>query len=241
MNSNKNPTVDLETVILNAISEALSNTHTILIAKITKVNKTTINCRPVISRIVNNKKIDLPEFIEVPVINFLGGSSSIQMPISVGDYCVLFVSERCFDNWYIGKDFEPPLEARMHDYSDSIALVGLKNMANELDIPKVIRIIGDTYQKGNYTHDGNRTQNGNFVLNGNEEVNGDVVINGNLTVNGNITCSGTISAKNFTGLGGGALVTSVDIVTNGDIIAGNVSLKNHIHTDSQGGNTSTPL
>jgi len=85
------------------------------------------------------------------------------------------------------------------------------------------------------------TQNGNFVLNGNEEVNGDVVINGNLTVNGNITCSGTISAKNFTGLGGGALVTSVDIITNGDIIAGNVSLKNHIHTDSQGGNTSTPL
>jgi len=231
---------DLESVILSAINEALSNTHTTLIAKVTKVNKTTINCKPVISRVVNNKKVDLPEFIDVPVINFLGGSSSIQMPISVGDYCVLFVSERCFDNWYYGNDFEAPLEERMHDYSDSIAIVGLKNKDGELDIPKVITILGDTYQKGNYTHDGNRVQNGNFTLNGNEEVNGDVVINGNLTVNGNITCTGTIAAGNFTGLNGGALTTNVDIITTADVKAGSISLKEHIHIDGDGEETSKP-
>jgi len=240
MNYNNNLTPDFESVILAAIAEALSNTHTTLIAKITKVNKTTINCKPVISRIVNNKKIDLPEFVEVPIINFLGGSSSIQMPLAVGDYCVLFVNERCFDNWYEGQDFETPLELRMFDYSDSIALVGLKNKQSELTIPEVITILGNTYQKGNYTHDGNRTQKGNYILNGNQEVNGNVVINGNLTVNGNITCSGTISAGNFTGLNGGALTTNVDINTSGDVKAGSISLKEHTHTDSSGGTTSAP-
>lgn len=60
------------------------------------------------------------------------------MPLAVGDYAVLFVVERCFDEWYSGNDFKPPLEARIHDYSDCIALVGLKNMQGELDIPLLL-------------------------------------------------------------------------------------------------------
>ena len=123
-NSNENPSI--ENVLMMAIAEALRNTHTNIIAKVTKVNQKTINCQPVISRVVNDKKIDLPEFAEVPILNFLGGSSSIQMPIAVGDYCILFINERCFDTWYNGQDFEKPLEARIHDYSDAIAFVGLK-------------------------------------------------------------------------------------------------------------------
>ena len=93
--NNEKPT--LENVIMSAVAEAMSNTHTTLIAKITKINQTTINCIPVISRVVNSKKIDLPEFAEVPIMNFLGGASSIQMPLAIGDYCILFVNERCFD------------------------------------------------------------------------------------------------------------------------------------------------
>lgn len=159
---NKNEKPTLENVILSAVAEALRNTHTNLIAKITKVNQKTINCKPVISRIVDEKKIDLPEFAEVPIINFLGGSSSIQMPLTVGDYCILFISERCFDGWYDGQDFETPLEARIHDYSDSVALVGIQNKAGELDIPTVITILGDTYLEGNLEHKGNQTVDGNI-------------------------------------------------------------------------------
>jgi len=188
---NKNEKPTLENVLLSAINEALSNTHTTLIAKITKVNKTTINCKPVISRFVNDKKIDLPEFAEVPIVNFLGGSSSIQMPISVDDYCILFVNERCFDGWYSGQDYEIPLERRLHDYSDSIALVGLKNKKGELDIPTVITFLGDTYQKGNYTHDGNRVQNGSYTLNG------DFILNGDATQSGNYTLDGDLKAGGF--------------------------------------------
>lgn len=224
--------ITLSNAIMLAIKETLSNTHTTLIAKITKVNQSTINCLPVVSRSVNNTKVDLPEFAEVPVLNFLGGGSSIQMPISVGDYCVLFVSERSIDNWYFGYDFQESAQRRMFDYSDSIAFVGLKNNLGALDIPSIMTMIGDCNQTGNYEHTGDRTQTGNYTLDGNQE------INGNLIVNGNLTCTGTISAGNFTGLGGGALITSVNIETTADIIAGSISLKNHTHT-ANGEETST--
>ena len=204
MNYNENSKPTLESTILNSIRGSLVDTHTTLIAKITKINQKTIDCKPVISRLVNDKTVDLPVFIEVPIINFLGGSSSIQMPLAVGDYAVLFVVERCFDEWYSGNDFKPPLEARIHDYSDCIALVGLKNMQGELDIPTVIKMMGDVEQQGNYIHMGNRTQTGNYNITGN------VVINGNLSVNGNITIVG------------------------GDITIDGVSFKNHTHPQNDG-------
>ena len=233
MNYNENSKPTLESTILNSIRGSLVDTHTTLIAKITKVNQKTIDCKPVISRLVNNKAVDLPVFIEVPIINFLGGSSSIQMPLAVGDYAVLFVVERCFDEWYSGNDFKPPLEARIHDYSDCIALVGLKNMQWELDIPTVITMLGDTYQEGDYVHLGNRTQTGDYTLTGDFTIKGQTIKNGNLTVNGNITING----------GGGGAINATGCTINlsgGDVIADGISLKNHTHTEQGDGNeTST--
>ena len=226
MNYNENSKPTLESTILNSIRGSLVDTHTTLIAKITKINQKTIDCKPVISRLVNDKTVDLPVFIEVPIINFLGGSSSIQMPLAVGDYAVLFVVERCFDEWYSGNDFKPPLEARIHDYSDCIALVGLKNMQGELDIPTVITMLGDGYQEGNYEHLGNRTQTGDYTLTGDFTINGQTIKNGNLTVNGNITINGT---------GGGGTVNASNVtinLTGGDVISDGISLKNHRHTET---------
>jgi len=195
MNFNNNETPTFENILMGAIANALADTHTVAVCKITKVNKTTINCKPVISRVVDGKKVDLPNFIEVPVLTLMGGGSSIQMPISVGDYCVVFVSERCLDGWYSGQDFSKPLENRMHDYSDSIAFVGLKNKGGELTIPKIIEMIGNAHQQGDYTHDGNRVQNGDFNLNGN------MAIDGNLTVNGSITTTGDVIVNGISFLG----------------------------------------
>ena len=226
MNYNENSKPTLESTILNSIRGSLVDTHTTLIAKITKINQKTIDCKPVISRLVNDKTVDLPVFIEVPIINFLGGSSSIQMPLAVGDYAVLFVVERCFDEWYSGNDFRPPLEARIHDYSDCIALVGLKNMSGELDIPTVIKMIGDTKQEGNYIHEGDREQTGDYTLTGDFTINGQTIKNGNLTVNGNITINGT---------GGGGTVNASNVtinLTGGDVISDGISLKKHRHTET---------
>ena len=178
MKDNSNESLDLLSTITLGITQALSNTHTNLVAKVVKVNAKTIDVQPVIAREVNGKAIPLPVFPEVPIINFLGGSSSIQMPITVGDDCILFVSERCLDNWYFGNDNQKPLSSRMFDYSDSVALVGLKNKASELIIPDTIKITGDTKAIGDWDITGNIKITGNINQTGTNTIIGDIIING---------------------------------------------------------------
>ena len=207
MKDNSNESLDLLSTITLGITQALSNTHTNLVAKVVKVNSKTIDVQPVVAREVNGKTIPLPVFPDVPVINFLGGSSSIQMPISVGDDCILFVSERCLDNWYFGNNNQKPLSNRMFDYSDSVVLVGLKNKANELRIPDRIKMTGDCLQLGAYEHQGNRNQTGNYTIDGNINQTGTNTIKGDIIVNGkslwdfmnNHTHSGVQSGGSNTG------------------------------------------
>ena len=187
---------ELYQVLDDKIFEALANLHTITIARVTVVSDKTINCQPVINRVVDGVSVPLPEFIEVPPVFMQGGGSYTAHPIAPGDYCLLLITERCFDRWYAGADFQSPLEMRMHDYSDGFALVGVNPAAAAIQIPQVITHIGDTYQQGDYVHDGDRTQTGN------QTVNGDVTINGNLTVNGDINCTGklTVPAASIGGI-----------------------------------------
>lgn len=235
MTYNNDSNSSLTSLIMQGIMNALADTHTIIIGQIEKVNQTTIDVQPVIARNVNGKEEPLPVFPDVPVVNFLGGTSSIQMPLAKGDDCILFVSERCFDGWYHGNKNQKPMHPRMFDYSDCVAFVGLKNKAGELDIPDRIKMVGDTLQIGDYEHQGDREQTGNYILTGDFTINGHTIKNGNLTVNGNITIvgngSGTVNASGCT----------VNL-TGGDVIADGVSLKNHTHKGVQtgGGNTGVP-
>lgn len=210
----KNQMVD---TLMLAIDSALANVHTATIAKVTAVSTKTINCQPIINRLVRGESVQLPEFIEVPPVFLQGGGSYTAHPIAVGDYCLLIFTERCFDRWYHGQDFKIPLELRMHDYSDGFAIVGVNPLAGAITIPSMIQQTGDTNFDGNHTHQGTLDRIGDTTIAG------DVYIDGDLEVTGNIVCQGTISAGNFTGLGGGALTASVDIVS------GTISLQTHVH------------
>jgi hypothetical protein len=173
-------------ILNSAIGEALSNLHTATIAKVTAVQAKTISVQPVINRVVDGKSITLPQFTKVPPLFMQGGGSYTAHPIAVGDYCLLILTERCFDRWYSGADFQDPAEFRMHDYSDGIAIVGINPQAGALTIPDVIQHTGDTNQDGDYTHQGDRTQIGNLT------------ITGDIQVNGNITCTGKLTAASAT-------------------------------------------
>jgi len=184
--------------LMSAVDNALANTHTTTIARVTKVNETTIDCRPITNRVVDGKSIALPEFIEVPILTLQGGGSYTAYPIAVSDYCLLIFTERCFDRWYGGQDFQPPLELRMHDYSDGIALVGVNPLADAITIPSVIQTSGDSNHDGNHIHNGDLT------------VNGDLVVDGDITATGDIV-AGTVSLKTHThgGVTSGSSSTSV--------------------------------
>ena len=224
----------LTDIIADAIGEALSNLHTATIAKVTAVQEKTISVQPVINRVVDGKSITLPQFTKVPPLFMQGGGSYTAHPIAVGDYCLLVLTERCFDRWYSGSDFQDPAEFRMHDYSDGIAIVGINPTAGALTIPSVIQQTGDANADGDHTHQGDRTQTGN------QTIIGDLHVDGNVTVTGNITCLGTIAAGNYTGLAGGAMTASVSIETTADVVASGISLSTHTHTGDSGGTTGGP-
>jgi len=174
--------LQLTDIMADAIGEVLSNLHTATIAKVMSVQAKTISVQPVINRVVDGMSIQLPQFTKVPPLFLQGGGSYTAHPIAIGDYCLLILTERCFDRWYDGADFQDPAEFRMHDYSDGIAIVGINPLAGALTIPDVIQQTGDTNQDGNYTRQGSLVQIG------------DMTITGHLHVYGEITCTGDVVA-----------------------------------------------
>jgi hypothetical protein len=172
---------ELYETINTALSFALSNLHTSLVCKVTLVNETTISCKPVTNRVVNGESKELPDFIEVPPIFMSGGESYDAMPITVGDYCLLFIAERCFDSWYDGNDFVPPVEMRMHDYSDGFALVGIRNKAGAITIPTVATMQGDREAIGNWDHTGDLERTGTETLTGDRNQTGNQLTDGEIT------------------------------------------------------------
>lgn len=181
---------DFYQVVQSVVTESLANTHTILVARVENVRGSTIDCKPTINRVVDGEGMELAVFPEVPVVYLQGGGSYTAHPIAKGDYCLLLVSERCFDSWYAGSDFVKPLDARMFDYSDAFALVGVNPMRAAIKIPDVITHIGDTYQQGDYEHQGNRTQAGDYILFGDQVVNGNLTVTGDLGVGGGLNVGG---------------------------------------------------
>lgn len=154
-------TEELHDTISQGVEFALADIHTIVVAKITAVNENTISCIPVINRVVKGRSKQLPEFIEVPPVILQGGSSYIAEPIKPDDYCLVLISERCYDAWYAGSDFVSPLEMRMHDYSDGFALCGVNPSSTAISIPKINRLM-----KGNTDHEGDLVLTGNVTQKG---------------------------------------------------------------------------
>lgn len=212
----------LVNIIQSAIKDALADTHTATVGRVVAVNETTVDIQPVINAVYNGEDIVLPVFAEVPLINLQGGTSYLHMPVAVGDYGLVFFTERSFDRWYAGTDEVRPPELRMHDYSDGFAIVGVNNQAGALVIPDVINMIGDALVSGDHDRQGDTMHTGDYILTG------EMIINGNLTVNGNITCSGTLTVPN--------------IVASTGATIGGIPFGSHTHGGVQtgGGNTGGP-
>jgi len=229
-------TRELVRTINEGIKNYLTNLHTNTIGRVVAVNSTTIDVQPVINRKVDGESIPLPVFKEVPPIFLQGGTSNDTFPIAVGDYCILIVMERCIDRWYSGQDEQPPLEDRMHDYSDAIAIVGVNPLLKALPIPEKVTRKGDQIVTGNVTHTGNYNQTGDFTQEGDFNLTGDMTIEGtthnikgNVNIDGNLVVTGNISGAQISASGGisatgsGGIDSEGDISSDGDISGTNIT------------------
>ena len=77
-----------------------------------------------------NTNYATPYLVDVPIIVIGGTNSGITMPDYEGCYCHLAFMDRNIDAWYETGEAYAPDDARMHDFSDAVALVGLHSLQN---------------------------------------------------------------------------------------------------------------
>ena len=77
----------------------------------------------------------LPQLVDVPVVFPRGGPFTLTYPVAKGDECLIVFADRCIDAWWQSGDVQPQAEARMHDLSDAIAIVGPFSQATKIAKP----------------------------------------------------------------------------------------------------------
>lgn len=100
---------------------------------------------------VSDQIVPYPQLDNVPVVILGGGGAYITFPIAPGDSCILMFNDRDKDGWMAQGTTNPPLPPlsnRMHDISDAIALVGIRNLLNSIpsynnDVASVVDRTGE--------------------------------------------------------------------------------------------------
>lgn len=75
---------------------------------------------------------EYPLLARVPVQFPAGGGFTLTFPVAPGDECIVLFNDRQLDNWLTSGGDLPPSMGRMHDISDGIAIVGLRNNSRAL-------------------------------------------------------------------------------------------------------------
>ena len=147
------------------------------------------------SFLLNGEIKEYPLLLDCPCIILAGGQGSLTFPIQAGDSCLVLFNDRDMDNWYSGGQTMPPRTDRLHDFSDAIALVGLRNKQNQISgyfaQGTEIKYAGSTIklENGKVTvTNGTSTVEMNgaavTVTSANIALVGDVAVTGAFTVNG---------------------------------------------------------
>ena len=98
----------------------------------------TASIRLVIKRVVSVENDgtrilkERPLLVSCPVMVLSGGPGYLTMPIAKGDTCIVLFNDREIDNWFHNGGIQAPETNRMHDLSDAIAIVGIRNMQNKI-------------------------------------------------------------------------------------------------------------
>ena len=73
----------------------------------------------------DEKWVDIPLLVDVPVIFPRAGGYALTLPIKPGDECLVVFGDMCMDGWWQSGGIQNQVECRRHDLSDGFAIVGL--------------------------------------------------------------------------------------------------------------------
>lgn len=76
--------------------------------------------------------VELPMFLDVPVVLPRAGGFVLTMPIQKGDECLVVFSDMCIDAWFSNGGVQNQMEKRRHDLSDAFAIIGAWSQPNKI-------------------------------------------------------------------------------------------------------------
>lgn len=155
-----------------------------------------------------------PEVVEVPIVwpMGMGGTAGLTWPLKAGDGLKLDFAQRSLEGWLSGQETAPD-DPRRFDLGDAVATPGLAAAGISANPDDVELRFGPT--KLRLRPDGSaivETQGGNL----------------------------TISADGVAAFTGPRVTVSGDMIVQGDVTAGAVSLRHHQHTASGGSGVGGP-
>lgn len=200
---------------------------------------------------------DISLLLEVPVL-FLGNDTSyLTIPPKAGDTCIVLFNDRDLENWYFNGGQSAPKTYRKHDFTDAMAIVGLKNQQNKIQtfFENGPRLQFNDSNKIEWT-DGQITSTTPLLLQeGDFQVNGDSLLNGNAitakdhtvqenfqvdlesTLKGNVTCEADVTIQQDLTVEGESTFTLTSRSLVNHEVQGNLVIGGDIIPDTGAGGT----
>jgi len=216
---------DEEETLRMAFDSNLANLWTALPCIVSAVDfdANTISAQPAIKGTTTNpngstQSVNLPMLVDVPMVFPTAGGYSITFPVAIGDECLVVFASRCIDGWWQSGGVQEAMEFRMHDLSDGFAIIGTRSQARTVT----------AWDTANLQI---RSDDHNTLI--------EVDKTGKVNITAPTSMTVTTPLATFTGnvnVGGTLTATT-------DVIGGNKSLKNHVHSGVTTGlsNTGAPV
>lgn len=136
-NNERSP--DLLQIIRDAIQAELTNLWTCLPCEVIKYDPeaVTVDVQSTIKIPINLPNgeielVELPMFLDVPIMFPCAGGFTITHPIKQGDECLVSFADRNIDVWWQQGGIQNPFDTRKHDLSDGFAFFRPQSQAKKI-------------------------------------------------------------------------------------------------------------
>lgn len=217
-----------------AIDAAILRVHTALPGRVVSFDPDgpTATVQVMIDQVLTGgSAAPLPPLVDVPVQFPRAGGFVITFPVKGGDEGQIIFNERCIDGWHQSGQPGPPMDYRLHDYSDASFIPGISSRPNaipnfEMDGVSIRTLDGAAFIKID--------EGGHITMDGTD-----------LTVKCPVFFEKLftyMAGMSGTGGGAGTTITGPIQQSGGTLSSNGVVLDTHVHSGVQpgGGNTGGP-